>query len=153
MQISKIYQDKGLHIQQLGYSCGPVCLLNVLSLKGDNNHSEMELAKLCQAEPNRGTDTSDMVRAANQLGLQVIEAKQDAKISDLEHHIDNSNYPIVCYISLSGSGHYSIVSEYDSEAVYLFDCCYGLIRIEKPTFDKHWHNGNEPIKRWFMAIG
>ena len=152
MLISKIYQDKGLHIQQLNYTCGPVSLLNVLTLKGDKSHSETELARLCKAEAGRGTDTIDMVTAAKELGLEVAEAKPNAEISDLEGHLDAAAYPIVCYRSLGGGGHYSIVAEYDQEALYLFDCSYGLIRIDKATFYKCWRNKNEPLKRWFMAV-
>ena len=152
MLISKIYQEWGLHIQQLDYSCGPVSLLNVLALKGDKSRSETELAKLCKAEPNRGTDTIDLVAAARDIGLEVVEVKQDADISDLESHLNAAVYPIVCYRSLGGGGHYSIVTEYDDKALYLFDCSYGLIRIEKDTFYKVWRNKHEPLKRWFMAI-
>ena len=152
MSIKAVYQDQKLHIQELDYTCGPVTLLNVLSLKGNNNHDEFELAEACQAKPESGTPNTMMVKTASKLGLEVLEAKKEAEIKDLEDYLKQSAHVIVCYRSLGGGGHYSIVAESDQKALYLFDCAYGLIRIEKPTFYKRWRNKHEPIKRWFMAI-
>ena len=151
--IRKIYQDIGLHIQKLDYTCGPVSLLNVLSLRGDDRgRSEEQLASLCRAKPATGTSNKDMVRAAEALGLAVVETKQEAEISELEGQLDGGAYPIVGYRSLGGGGHYAVVIEYDQEALYLFDCAYGLLRIEKPIFRKRWRGQHDPAKRWFLAV-
>lgn len=152
MNIKQTYDDYGLHIQQLDFTCGPVSLWNVLALKGIPGYSERELAALCKSEPGFGTSNEMMVQAAAKLGLDVAEAKAPGEIAELEQHIDESHFVIVCYLCLSGGGHYSIISQYDTHAVYLRDCTHGLLRINKPTFYDRWRNGDEPVERWFMAI-
>ena len=152
MSIKQIYRTHKLRLQQLDYTCGPVSLLNVLAAKGQTGHGERELAALCKARPDFGTSNADLVKAAEHLGLEILEAADRADISRLEAYLDKNAYVIVCYISLGGGGHYSIVKEHDAQALYLLDCSYGLIRIEKATFLKCWRNKQEPAERWFMAI-
>ena len=151
VSISQIFAVENLHIQRGDSNCGPVTLLNVLAMQGDHSRTENELADLCQTQPGFGTSNEMMVAAAKQLGMEIVAVQEDAAIGDLERHIDDVAHVIVCYLSLSASGHYSIVSEYDDKALYLHDCCYGLIRIEKETFEARWRNLDEPAERWFMA--
>lgn len=139
-------------MQKEDYTCGPVTLLNVLVAKGRTDHDEPELSRLCQAKPDTGTTNADMVKVAKELGLEILETGASADIDCLETYLDKGAHVIICYISLSGGGHYSIIKEYDDKAFYLLDCSYGLIRIEKPTLLKRWRNRHEAAERWFMAI-
>ena len=151
VSITRIFEAESLHIQQADWTCGPVTLLNVLAMRGDHSHTETELAELCHARPGFGTSNEMMVVAAKQLGLEVVVVQEDAAVEDLERHIDGGSHVIVCYLALSGSGHYSIVAGYDERALYLRDCSYGLIRIGKETFEGRWRNQDEPAERWLMV--
>ena len=151
VSISRIFAAESLHIQRADFTCGPVTLLNVLAMRGDHSRTEDELAELCQARPGFGTSNEAMAVAAEHLGMVVVAVREDAAVADLERHIDDGAHVIVCYLALSGSGHYSIVSGHDERALYLHDCSYGLIRIEKATFERRWRNLDEPVERWFMA--
>jgi predicted double-glycine peptidase len=153
MNIKKIYADNGLAFQEAEYTCGPVTLLNVLRLKGDFSRSEEELSKLCKAQPKIGTTEEDMVKAAKALGLKVAEEKQDADTSDIEKHIDNGDFVIVCYFhAFSGEGHYALVSEYDEKAFYLRDCSLGFPRLKKKYFKRYWYNSDKSIYGWLLAV-
>ena len=134
------------------HTCGPVTLFNVLVASGRTEHDEPELARLCQAKPDTGTTNADMVKAAKDLGLEILETGSEADIGQLEARLGKSAHVIVCYISLSGGGHYSIIQEYDDKAFCLLDCSCGLIRTEKPAFLKRRRNRREAAERWFMAI-
>lgn len=153
MKLKKLYADNKLNFQEGEYNCGPVTLLNILSLKGDETHTEDELSKLCKAKPITGTDEADMISAAKSLGLEVVEAKKDGTLAEIEKHIDDGHYVIVCYMhAFSGQGHYALISEYDDKAYYFRDCSLGFMRLKKKYFEKHWHSQVENIPRWFMAI-
>ncbi len=153
MKIKKIFADNHLAFQEAEFTCGPVTLMNLLQLKGDFSHSEEELSKLCDAKPKIGTKELDMIKAAQQLGLKVIEEKQNSSLKDIEHHIDGGNFVIVCYFhAFAGEGHYALVSEYDDKAFYLRECSLGFIRIKKKYFERHWHGSDETYPRWFMAL-
>lgn len=153
MKITDIYRNNNLHIQVANYTCGPVSLLNILRMKGDASYSEDELAVICKAVPGKGTTNDNMVAAAKKIGLEVIETKANSQISDIERHIDNGDYVIINYFeAFSEDGHYSIAAEYDDKALYIADCYDGLIRIEKKYFPKWWHNSDNTIQGWFMAV-
>jgi predicted double-glycine peptidase len=153
MKITQIFDDNHLAFQEAEYTCGPVTLMNLLRLKGDFSHSEAELAKLCKTKPDPGTLEEDMVAAAKTLGLDVVEAKEGATIKELEQHIDNGEFVIVCYFhAFAGEGHYGLVTEYDDKAVYLRDCSLGFIRLKKQYFEKYWHDHDGSVKRWLMAV-
>lgn len=151
MNVKDIFTSNNLAIQQTSYTCGPASLLNVLLLKGDSSHTESELAKLCDCKPKVGTSNANLVKAAKAIGLEVVEAKDQAAIEDIERHIDNGECVIACYhYAYSGEGHYAVVTEYDDEALYFRDCTSGFFRLKKKYFDKFWY-GDES-RRWLMAV-
>lgn len=153
MKIKQIYSDNNLSIQQKPYTCGPVSLLNVLQLQGDFSRTEDELANLCEAKPEIGTSNENMLRVAKEIGLHVVETKQDATIEDLERNIDQGLSVIVCYYHVyAGAGHYGLITEYDDKAFYFRDCSYGFIRIWKDDLKKFWYNQDKTVHGWFMSV-
>jgi predicted double-glycine peptidase len=153
MNVKDIFAQNGLAIQQESYTCGPTSLLNILRLKGDVSHSEPELSKICKAKPGIGTSHEDLVKAAQQVGLELAEQKSDASIEDLERGIDAGAYVIVNYFHVySGEGHYGLVTEYDDEALYFRDCSCGFFRIKKKFFKNFWYGDAESSKQWYAAF-
>lgn len=153
MKITDIYKQNNLQIQVANYTCGPVSLLNVLRMKGDQSQSEESLTKLTKAIPGEGTYPPLMEAAAKELGLEITEAKFNAEIADLEKHLDAGDYVIINYFeAFSEDGHFSVVVEHDDRAIYIADCYIGLIRIEKKYFPKWWHSSDGSTQGWFMAV-
>lgn len=128
-------------------------MLNILRLKGDDSYTEEELAKICHARPVKGTANADLVKAAKQVGLKLVEVKKNAAIADIERNLDAGAFVIINYFeAFSEGGHYSIVTDYDETALYIADCYDGFLRIEKKYFPKWWHNSDKSIRGWYMAI-
>lgn len=153
MQIKKIFSDENLAFQVGGSTCGPVTLLNVLHLKGDFSRNEDELAQLCETKDGVGTSNENMVKAAEQLGLKIVEQKRDGTMQDVERHIDNGDLVVICYFhAFAQEGHYGLVSEYDKAAFYLRDCSLGFLRLRREYFKKYWYNHDKTIYGWFMAV-
>jgi ABC-type bacteriocin/lantibiotic exporter with double-glycine peptidase domain len=143
---------KQVVIQQREYTCGPCALLNVLRLKNDSSYTEDELAVRCNAKPGTGTDEKDLVRTAKEIGLKVIEEKEGATLSDIERHLDDGAYVIVCYMhAFAGEGHYGVITRYDDRAYYLVDSSFGQFRLRKEYLDKWWY-GSDGEQHWYVAL-
>lgn len=139
-------------IQQLDYSCGPCSLLNVLRLKGDSSYTEEELTKRCNAKPGIGTDEKDLVRTAKEIGLEVVDEKEGASLSDVERNLDAGAYVIVCYThAFAGEGHYGVIVDHDNTAFYFIDPSFGPFRLRKEYLDKWWY-GSEGEQHWYVAV-
>jgi hypothetical protein len=156
MGVKSLLSDNHVAIQETTYTCGPVALLNVLHLKDDFSRTEEELAKICGAQPGVGTSNENLFKAAQEVGIKVIEVKSDATISDIERNIDNGAYVIICYANaFSGNGHYAVVTDYDKRAIYCRDSNFGLFRFRKEYLDKFWHGQRDASigsNRWYMAV-
>ena len=156
MKVKSILSDNKVAIQEAPYTCGPVALLNVLRLKDDFSRSEEELAKICKAKLGIGTTNENLVKAAQEIGLEVLEAKSDAKISDIERNLDNGAYVVICYANaFSGNGHYTVVTDHDKRAIYCRDSAFGLFRFSKEYLDKFWHGQKDASinsNHWYMAV-
>ncbi len=153
MNIPQLYIDHNFAFQQLGYTCGPVTLLNILRQRGDKSRSEEELASLCNALPGTGTTNDALVGAAKSVGLAVVAQKANAALDDIERHIDEAHAVIVNYFyAFSDEGHYAQVAGYDDYALYLADPTAGYMRIRKEYFVNHWHSQAGDIVRWFAAV-
>lgn len=153
MSLIKMYADDNFAFQATGYTCGPTTLLNILRQKGDNTHTEEGIAKACKATSDHGTTVENLVAGAKELGLQVVETKKDAEISDIESNIDSGNTVVVNYFyAFSGEGHYAQIVEYDDEAFYFLDPSLGYMRLKKKYFLKNWYDQHQENIRWFMAI-
>ena len=139
---------------QVGRSnCGPTSLLNILRLKGDDRFDEDELAKRCGVKEGVGCEPEDLIRVAEDIGLEVAEAKYESSLDDLRRHIDGGRYVLINYTPTTYSrGHYSVVVEYDEKSVYIWDCGYGLFTLSNESFEKCWHNSKKTTFRWLMSI-
>lgn len=157
MNVKDIFSDNHLVIQQGQSNCGPAALLNVLHLKGDFSHTEDELAQLCEAKVGYGTTPENMVKAAQKLGLELVEEKSGASVEDIQRNIDNGAYVIILYVSAySGNSHYTVVTEYDDRALYCRDSAFGLFRFSKEYMEKFWHgvahDASHGSKKWCVAV-
>lgn len=139
-------------IQEEGYTCGPCTLLNILRLKGDDSHNEEEISKRCNANPATGTSQKDMIRVAEELGIEVVETKAGGELQDIERNLDDGSYVIVCYMhAFAGEGHYAVITEYDDNAFYLIDPSFGMVRLRKEYIKKWWY-GSSGIQQWYAAV-
>lgn len=157
MSIKDLFADNALAIQEGRSNCGPTALLNVLHLKKDFSHTEDKLAQLCQAKPGYGTTPKNMVKAARQLGLELIEEKPVGTIEDIERNIDAGAYVVILYANAySGNSHYTVITEYDDSAVYCRDPAFGFLRFSKAYLGNFWHgkphDASQNSKQWFMAV-
>jgi predicted double-glycine peptidase len=157
MNIKDIFADNHLVIQQGQSNCGPAALLNVLHLKGDFSHNEEELARLCDAKIGYGTTPENLVKAAQQIGLEVVEEKSNASLADIQRNIDQGAYVIILSaITFSGHSHYTCITQYDDQALYCLDSAYGLLRIEFEHLEKLWHGVDHDASRgsqqWYTSV-
>ncbi|MES2971470.1 MAG: C39 family peptidase [Patescibacteria group bacterium] len=153
MNVKDVFSKNNIHIQEIPYACGPSTLLNVLHLKGDSSHSEQELVELCKAKPVLGTSNENLIKAAKQVGLKLVEEKSNALVQDIERNIDAGVSVIVNYFhAFAGEGHYAVVTNYDNKALYLVDSSFGLLRLRKEDFEKFWYNSDKTIYGWYAAV-
>jgi predicted double-glycine peptidase len=155
MRVRDIILKNNLVIQVGRSTCGPCSLLNVLRLKGDMSGTEDEFAKICKTRDGIGTSNADMIEAAKQVGLDVLETKAGGTAADVKRHIDAGAYVIVNYFhTFSGNGHYAVITDYDDNAFYLADCSLGFLRLRDEYFLKYWygHDPGSESKKWFLAV-
>ena len=93
-----------------------------------------------------------VVKAAQEIGLTLVEEKREAAMGDIERNIDDGASVIVNYLdAFSGKGHFGVITEYDDKAFYFRDCSIGFLRLEKAFFEKFWYSGDD-TPRWYMAV-
>lgn len=147
--------------------CGPASLKIVLDYYGAEK-TEKELAKLCGAKKDLGTDERRIKRAAESLGFRV-QIKNDSNFKDIEKWLDKK-VPVIVNWFTRGSqgysesdvadGHYSVVIGLDDKYIYLQDPEIGKIRkIGKDDFLTVWFDfrgkyikANELIIRQIIVI-
>ena len=135
--------------------CGPACLKILLSHYGQE-FSESDLATLCNATVDHGTDHADMIDAVRRLGFEPF-TRADATLEEVSSYLLDETPVIVGWWSTDGD-HYSIVYEIDEENVYLMDpeTEEGTRTISRQTFLDNWYDFDGPknlrIERWMMVI-
>jgi ABC-type bacteriocin/lantibiotic exporter with double-glycine peptidase domain len=139
--------------------CGPASLKILLDHYG-REFSEAELAHLCNATADIGTDHAGMITAAEQLG-EAPHVKQDAGIEDLRGYVDKEIPVIVGWYSdykgVEGS-HYSVVYHVDDEMISMMDPerDEGMVTMSISEFEKVWYDFDGPeearVDRWMMVI-
>lgn len=133
--------------ETLGASmCGPASLKIVLDYYGVEK-SEKELAKLCGAKKDLGTDDQGIKRAAESLSFRV-QIKNNSNFKDIEKWLDKKVPVIVNWFTRGrqdysesevADGHYSVVTGLDEKYIHLQDPEIGKIRkIEKTDFLTVW---------------
>jgi uncharacterized protein YvpB len=157
MNVKDIFSGNHLVIQEGQSNCGPAALLNVLHLKGDFSHTEEELAKLCDAKVGYGTTPENLVKAAKQLGIEVVEEKTNASLQDIQRNLDAGAYVIILSTAtFSGNSHYTCITEYDDQALYCRDSAYGFLRLDTEYLGKLWHgvehDASKGSRQWYVAV-
>jgi hypothetical protein len=142
-----------INIQELAYSCGPVALLNILRMKENFSYSELELSEICKAKAGIGTSHKNLVIASKKIGLEVLEEKAGATLSDIERNLDAGAFVIINYYNAySGNGHYTVATDYDEKAFYTRDSAFGLFRLRKEHLQKCWYDTHGESSEWYMAV-
>ncbi len=138
--------------QSTDYTCGPTCLEMLLDFYNISYDREV-MEELCDAQPVRGTDNSNLVRAAERLGARVV-AKENAELEDIVVVIESGHPVLVNYFNCkSGVGHFGVVKGVEENALVLADPKNGddyLLTFDH--FEKHWHNHTRTIHAWMMYI-
>lgn len=147
--------------------CGPASLKIVLSYFGVEK-AEKELAKLCGAKKDLGTDDQGIKKAAEGLGFKV-QIKNNSSFKDIEKWLERSVPVIVDWFTRGrmdyadsdvADGHYSVVIGLDKEHIYLQDPeTGGMRKLDKEDFLTVWFDftgknikSNELIIRQIIAI-
>ncbi len=148
--------SNNVSIQVAPYTCGPVALLNALHLKGDFSQTEDSLAAICKAKLGIGTTNENLVKAAKEVGFEIVETKSEANVGDIKRNLDAGAKVIICYTNAySGNGHYTLVTDYDNRALYCRDSAFGLFRFSKEYLGKFWHGSRDASKgsrQWYLAL-
>lgn len=147
--------------------CGPASLKILLSYYRVEK-SEKELAKLCGAKKDLGTDDQEIKKAAESLGFNV-KIKNNSSFKDIEGWLDKGVPVIVDWFTRGrvdytdsdvSDGHYSVVCGLDDKNIYLQDPEIGSMRkLDKEDFMTVWFDftgkyikANELIIRQIIAI-
>ncbi len=147
--------------------CGPASLKIVLDFYGIEK-TEKELAKLCNAKKDLGTDDQGIKSAAESLGLKV-KIKNNSSFKDIEGWLKKDVPVIVDWFTRGrvdytdsdvADRHYSVVCGLDDRNIYLQDPETGNMRkLDKEDFMKVWFDftgkyirSNELIIRQVIAI-
>ncbi len=141
--------------------CGPASLKMVLAYYGIEK-TEKELAELCGAEAELGTNDASLQKAAESLGMKV-EIQNNASFDDIQLWLSKKVPVIVNWFSRGRSdypdsavadGHYSVVVGLDDQNIYLQDPEIGLIRtIKRSDFVKVWFDfTGSQINSWDEMI-
>jgi ABC-type bacteriocin/lantibiotic exporter with double-glycine peptidase domain len=129
------------YAQETPDSCLPACLRMVLATRG-LRFPERQLRRLCNCRPMIGTVSTDVVRAAQQLGC--VDSVEDRSLSlmDLRDAVREGCYPIVGVNlrRLRGiwSPHAQVVVEITSTQVRIHDPLLGRLRLASLTFEGAW---------------
>ena len=126
--------------------CGPASLKMVLSYYRVEK-TEKELAELCQAGADLGTDVASLKRAAESLGFNV-DIKNQSTFDDIQEWL-NKKVPVIANWFSKGrsdydessvaDGHYSPVVGLDEQYIYLQDPeIGGLRKIVRDDFLRVW---------------
>ena len=135
--------------------CGPASLKIVLSHYGVDK-SELDLALLSDATPDKGTNHEGLVKAAKSLGA-VVSTKENATMDDIRIHVEN-DIPVIVGWWSGTEDHFSVVYEVGKAKIYMMDpeAQSGIRILPIEDFEKLWHDldgdDNHPVQRWMMTI-
>ncbi len=157
-QIKMATANTPKHQQEEKWSCSAACLKSVLSYY-DFEISEKECIKKIGTKPNRGAETTQIVKAAKDLGFSAYE--KSLSISEAKSLLDRG-IPIICDIqsfTKKGSGHYVILCDIRNEECFLMDpnTPGNSRRLPLKDFEKRWHDvemapPHKKMIRWGVVI-
>lgn len=138
--------------QKRFWTCGAVALRMVFNSLGIHK-SYNQMIKLLGSNKKIGTWNKSFPVAAEKYKLNYI-LKRDSSIADLKKAMREKYRIIVCYYVPSWTtSHYSVVKKITKDYIYFMDPWFGQDHKLKLTyFIKHWYNGYEKDKRWFIGI-
>lgn len=152
--------------QSTDYSCGPSALQSVLMYYGEE-HGEVDLMELCQADPEQGTPPARLAEAARSLGFQA-EIRQNMTLEDLKAATDqgipvmiaaqawrNEDQLETPWNQIWDSGHWMVVAGMDQDKVYFEDPSIlgSLGSIPRQEFLERWHDvDDKPFIRGGVLI-
>lgn len=128
-------------------SCGPACLVSVLSYY-HVPHDGLDRARKILGTSDEGTTPARIVKAAAASGLKSSESTGwELLATNLMIGI-----PSICLLQAHGCGHYVVAVGADNRSIYvmdpLIDGHYGYLSI--PQFWTRWHDGN--YENWSLQI-
>jgi len=138
--------------------CGPASLKILLDYYG-KTFTEGELAEICNATAEHGTNHADMVAAVASFGGEPV-AKFGASLDDIRGFVDDEIPVIVGWFSEYGEpgDHYSVVYAMDDETLSMMDPerDEGTVTMSLEEFEKVWYDFDGPdevrVERWMMAV-
>jgi len=150
--------------QSTNFSCGASALQSVLMYWGIE-YREGTLMELLGTTPENGTNPNDIVRVAQELGLQA-ELKENLTLDDLKEALEEEVPIIVAgqawregeelekpWSEVWESGHYMVVIGIDEENVYIEDPSLlgsqGFIPREE--FLERWHDYD--VEKEYYGLG
>lgn len=157
------------HMQSPGF-CGPASLKIALTKFG-KTCDEGQLAKLCGATEEEGTDHESLVAGAVKLGATVFE-KSNGSIEELKFFVHKKRLPVIVgWWADDGSnpnresenpeddqGHFSVIYAITKTHIYLLDPSSdtGITRLSIKKFLSCWFDTDTPqyvrVNRWYMVI-
>lgn len=138
MAESKITILPYTHYEQGKDFCGPASLRILLSFFG-KTYSEEELARLCGAKLEVGTEQTGLIAGAKAVGAHVF-AKEHGTIEELEYFIKTEKLPVIVDWFDVDDGHYCVVVGMTEKDLILADPSKTEKerRISKEFFPKVW---------------
>lgn len=138
--------------------CGPASLKILLDYYG-KTFTEEELAGLCEATAERGTDHANMVEAVRTLSGEPV-AKENATFDDIREAVRQDIPVVVGWYSTFGEpdDHYSVVYAIDDATISMMDPerDEGSVTMPVEEFEKVWYDFDGPddvrVDRWMMTV-
>jgi len=137
--------------------CGPAAMKILLSHFG-KTFSEDELARMCSATREEGTEHEGLIRAAKEIGGFVFE-KEKGSMEELEYFIKEEKLPVIIGWFDGDGDHYSVVVSITDKNIVVVDPAEGKPErwLDKATFSRIWFDfvgvGNSAVSwRWYMVI-
>lgn len=144
--------------QESQSSCAAACLKSVLNSYG-HQITELEAALEIGVKKNRGAETTDIVKAAKDLGFDAYE--QSLTWEEAEALI-SKDIPIICDIqsfNKKNSGHYVVMTDIQGDRVHIMDpnTPGNKRELSKEEFEQRWHDrAMEPphklMLRWGVVV-
>lgn len=123
--------------QQREGFCGPACLKIVLGYYG-TKVSERKLGRMMRCKSDEGVKSDMIVKTAKKLGFEAF-IKDKSTLGDLAIYVRKKNIPVIVEWFYVDEPHYSVVSEFDKENIYLIDPLDGIPKaLRHKQFEKLW---------------
>lgn len=135
--------------------CGPASLKILLNHYG-KDYTEDELAELCRATADKGTDHAGLVEAVRAIGYEPL-VKDMATVAELRGLVEQEIPVIVGWYS-TDEDHYSVVYDVDDENVSMMDpeLDEGIRVMPIPEFETVWYDfdsgAGDRVERWMLAV-